>query len=80
MTDKLSISKARIEAIKQYTPEERRAWRSKGGKGAYKLTDDQVKEIRKSPLIAREVALDYGVSRSLVLKIRQGRHRNGNSK
>lgn len=79
MTDKLSISKARIGAIKNYTPEERRAWRSKGGKGWTKLTDEQVEEIRKSAdrLTSKEAALDYGVSRSLVLKIRQGRHRNG---
>jgi len=38
-----------------------------------KLTVEQVKLIRDDPRGARPVALDYGVARSLVQRIRQGR-------
>lgn len=42
------------------------------------LTDEQVREIRGEPGVpARRLAARYGVSRSLVVLIRQGRRRAG---
>lgn len=74
---KTGIAKARIDAYKNFTPEERRQWRVKGGQAVRKLTDREVAEIRHSDKTARELAEEYDVSISLIRKIKQGRHRNG---
>lgn len=52
--------------------EERAPRRGGGGRGAPKLTEDQVRAIRKDPRLPHQIAKDYGITRDYAMKVQQG--------
>lgn len=80
-TGKMSTHAVTWDQMGEASAAERRGHRARprggGGCGKPKLTDDQVRAIRKDPRMPHEIAAEYGITREYAWKVQQGEtHKN----